>query len=571
LTEGSANVRSCRVAVAVGALASVLVHLDAQTQPQQQTPIFRSGIDVVPITVTVTDQKGLPVTGLTQKDFRVVEDDKPREIVGFYPQTLVAGSAPPPVVDVGRRRNQLEPATRRTFLIVPAFGRIQEPTKALDGAIAFVRERLLPQDAVAVMAFHRVTTFTTDHEAIAQVLTRYKKEHERIWWDVVSYFSRTRLPYNMRRLRLPIERDLMLPVHGGPPLPADMLADIDRALFEGVLPKSSLRDSADLLLGMDQAAPVGDRSYKRQYVFQELLYWVQSLGVSMTEAMLTSPPLKLFAGIEHLRFMDGERHLVYMGGGPIARNADVARLFSTRANDAGVTVDHVLTSGTSMRNGCGECRDLAEFTGGYFTSVEMMEAALARIDQRSRSFYLLGYVPVSTAMDGKYRHVRVEVNRPNVTVNYRNGYFASEVTPPLDVKAMVAASRAETLATFDENVTDVSLIVEAAVEKSASSTGQQVRVDVTVDVSPLGIGLNDGLHTGQLEVTVYCGDDKQKVMGETKVGWNLRANDETFLDWLRNGLKRTLRVPVTAKPRFVKVIVYDPISDRTGSMTVTIK
>ncbi len=168
-------------------LASVLVRLDAQTQPQQQTPIFRSGIDVVPITVTVTDQKGMPVTGLTQKDFRIIEDGKPREIVGFYPQTLVAGSAPPPAPRVGRRDNRLEPATRRTFLIVPAFGRIQEPTKALDGAIAFVRERLLPQDAVALMAFHRVTAFTTDHEAIVQVLARYKKEHERIWWDIRQY------------------------------------------------------------------------------------------------------------------------------------------------------------------------------------------------------------------------------------------------------------------------------------------------------------------------------------------------------------------------------------------------
>lgn len=563
---------------AAGALAAALVVVSLQAQqsrqPTPQIPIFRSGIDVVPITVTVTDQKGVPVTGLTQKDFRILEDGKAREIVGFYPQTLVAGNAPPPVVDVGRRTNRLEPATRRTFLIVPAFGRIQEPTKALDGAIAFVREHLLPQDAVAVMAFHRVTTFTTDHEAIAQVLTRYKKEHERIWWDAVRYFSRTRTPYRVRAIeRLPIERDLGLPLHGGPPLPADMLADIDRVLFEGVLPKSSLRNVSDLLLGMDLAAPTGDRSYNRQYVFQELLYWVQGLGLSLTDTVLQSGPLKLFAGIEHLRFMDGDRHLVYMGGGFIARNsADLARLFAARANDAGVVIDHVLTSGTGFRaEGCGACREFAELTGGYFTSLDMMETALASIDQRSRSAYLLGYVPVSTAMDGKYRHVNVEVNRPNVTVSFRHGYFASEETPPLELKAMVAASRAETLSTFDENVSGVSLTVEATVERSARSAGQQVRVDVTVDLSPLGIGLADGLHTGKLEVTVYCGDDKQKVIGETKVGWNLRANDETFADWIKNGLQRTLRVPVTAKPKSVKVIVYDPISDRTGSMTVTIR
>src|SRR6187200_374112 len=91
---------------AAGALAAALVVVPLQAQqsrqPTPQIPIFRSGIDVVPITVTVTDQKGVPVTGLTQKDFRILEDGKAREIVGFYPQTLVAGNAPPPVVDVGR-------------------------------------------------------------------------------------------------------------------------------------------------------------------------------------------------------------------------------------------------------------------------------------------------------------------------------------------------------------------------------------------------------------------------------------------------------------------------------------
>ncbi len=355
-----------------------------------------------------------------------------------------------------------------------------------------------------------------------------------------------------------------------------MLADIDKSLFEGIFPQSAVRNAADLLLGMDLATPAGDRYYSRQYVFRELLLEFQRLGISLSDALIQSSPLKLFAGIEFLRFMDGDKHLLYMGGAPplvFNESADLARLFAARANDARVIVDHVWTDGTKRTGGgCLACRDLAELTGGYYTSLEVMETALAQLDQRSRSFYLLGYVPVNPAMDGKYRHVRVEVNRPNVTVNYRHGYFASEEIPALQIKELVAATRANTLASFDENVTDIDIELQATLEKTPNAGAiQQVRVDVRVDVSPLGIGLTDGLHIGQLEVTVYCGDGSQKVIGETKVGWNLRANDETFMDWLRNGLQRTLRVPVTAKPKFVKVIVYDPISDRTGSMTVTIK
>jgi len=60
-------------------------------QPAPQTPIFRSATDVVPITVRVVDQKGVPVMDLTQKDFRIYEDDRLREIVGFYPQVMAPG------------------------------------------------------------------------------------------------------------------------------------------------------------------------------------------------------------------------------------------------------------------------------------------------------------------------------------------------------------------------------------------------------------------------------------------------------------------------------------------------
>ena len=577
----------CRVTVVVSALAVGVVRLASPSaiatgqqapppaQQRPQTPVFRGGIDVVPITVTVTDRKGMPINGLTQKDFRVIENGSPREIVGFFPQTLQPGEPSPPVVQIGRAHDaRLEPATRRMFLIVLAYGRIQEPAKAIDGAIAFVRKRLLPQDAVAVLAFHRVTTFTTDHDAIANVLARYKKEHERLLGDIRQFFVMTRNPYRVRA-RLAIEVDLDLPVHGGPELPEAIQADIDRSLFNGILPASALRNSAELLLGMDLASPGGDRSYKRQYVFAELLKELQGLGLTLLDAVLQSSPLKLFAGIEHLRFMDGEKHLIYLGGSPpIAWNGDLARLFAARANDARVVVDYVWTSGTSRRgtSGCPPCRDLVELTGGYYSSVEMAESALTTIDQRSRSFYLLGYVPVNTALDGQYRHVRVEVNRPNVTVNHRHGYFASEDTPPLELKEFVATTRTRTLAAFDEDVGDIRMKVDAAIEKALSvAAPQHVRVDISLDVSTLGLSLSDGVHTGRLEVTVYCGDQDEKVIGETKVGWNIRADNATLADWLKSGLQRTLRVPITGKPKFAKVIVYDPVSDRTGSMSAIVR
>jgi VWFA-related protein len=48
---------------------------------QQST--FKSGVDMVPLTVTVTDVKGKPITGLTGGDFKVLEDGVEQSLAFF--------------------------------------------------------------------------------------------------------------------------------------------------------------------------------------------------------------------------------------------------------------------------------------------------------------------------------------------------------------------------------------------------------------------------------------------------------------------------------------------------------
>ena len=50
---------------------------------QQQQPSFRSGVELMNLSVTVTDKRGRSITDLTQADFTVLEDKKPQDIVSF--------------------------------------------------------------------------------------------------------------------------------------------------------------------------------------------------------------------------------------------------------------------------------------------------------------------------------------------------------------------------------------------------------------------------------------------------------------------------------------------------------
>ena len=554
-------IRALAAAVTAGLALSPVQQSSPSPPPQQQqppVPVFRSGTDLVPVTVTVTDQQGRPLNALRQSDFRVFENGKPRPIETFYPQLLEPGPVVEPAMSIaGVRRPGVTPATRRTFMLVLGFGRIQEPTSALDGAMKFVREHLLPQDAVGVIALHRATKITTDHRAIEKVLERYKSHHERMVWDIVSFFRRTRAYGTC----------------GGPPLPADMLAGFDRDLFGDVLPPTAIRGTLDLILGMDLAAPTGERRWQEQLRFDQLLKDIEQACLNLSDVMTTSGRFRLLAAIEALRYVEGEKHVIFLGHS--LTPARGRELVIARANDARVTIDFVSTSGMyvspsgrSSFSGCQPCRDVVEATGGLYTSVDYMDQALAKVDQRSRTSYLIGYSPASTALDGTYRQIRVEVNRPKAAVSYRNGYFASEQPDALALHDLVETARTDAATKYNVDATAIPVTVTAV---NHTGSPPSVEVNITVALSTIPLQLMDGFRTGRLDITVYCGDAKEKVVGESQVSWNLRANEATYADWVARGLTRTMTVPVTAKAKFVKVIVYDKTADLVGSKSIEIR
>ena len=53
-----------------------------------QQAVFRGGVDLVNVTVTVTDRNGRFVSDLKQKDFTILDDGQPQEIVNFSAQRV---------------------------------------------------------------------------------------------------------------------------------------------------------------------------------------------------------------------------------------------------------------------------------------------------------------------------------------------------------------------------------------------------------------------------------------------------------------------------------------------------
>ena len=168
--------RSQRVALVtstVVALLFVSVNGQEKTVPQRGTAEpgfrFRSGVELITVTATVTDQTGRFVPGLRQEDFVIYEDDQPVEVTHFNAERVP--------VSLGI---VLDTSTSM------AGEKIREALAALD---RFAYDLLDQRDELFVYRFSNypalVQGWTTDRQLISRALGRMTADGGTAMYDAV--------------------------------------------------------------------------------------------------------------------------------------------------------------------------------------------------------------------------------------------------------------------------------------------------------------------------------------------------------------------------------------------------
>lgn len=67
---------------------------------------------------------------------------------------------------------------------------------------------------------------------------------------------------------------------------------------------------------------------------------------------------------------------------------------------------------------------IARDTGGRYFNGNDLDQAIQSALSESSSYYMLGYYPSNKKWDGKFRNVKLQVDRPGAQLRYRRGYFA---------------------------------------------------------------------------------------------------------------------------------------------------
>ena len=585
--------RSCAAVFMLFGLSAAVV---AQQQPPQP-PAFKSRVTVVPVDVRVVDRDGKPITGLTASDFTITEDGAPQQIVHFFyhslePQADVA-SASTPLEFRKPLGESVAPQNKRIFLVVLGRGRQVGPVRAVEAAIKFIKEGLLPQDQVALLAYNRSTDFTTDHTRLVETLERYRKKHEGIEARLRQHFGGLAAAYaDPTEIPKPIQAEI------------DAIFKAPGAVASRTAAAGAIADQAQMSTDqrrnrdtMQQAEISAERikagvatPFDQMAIDDAALLGAESFDEYVEKSFDTNVDLgNLYAGVRYLRLLDGEKHLVFITPtGLFLPRLEGANSLAALANDARVTIDIVHTYGTApamVMGGRGvmrmapaftqtfensTSRQIATLTGGQMSSTRTGEAFFKRLNDSTRAQYLLGYVSSNSNWDGKYRRIQVRVNRPGAQVLYRHGYAARNETTPMDRAQYMMYTRIASALNIGRAIDDVGVeLGEPAIE----TDGSRRVLAIGLKILPGAVTLKkvDDKYVGKVEAVAFCGDGKQRVVGELWHTIDVNITEENYQRYLQQGVSAMLRMELSGEPKFVKIALYDYTADRVGSATREVK
>jgi hypothetical protein len=149
---------------------------------------------------------------------------------------------------------------------------------------------------------------------------------------------------------------------------------------------------------------------------------------------------------------------------------------------------------------------IARDTGGSYFNRNDLDDAIRSALRESSSYYMLGYYPSNKKWDGKFRNIKLQVNRPGTQLRYRRGYFAvnpSDWRKDKGDGTLTAALTANSLPS-----TEVTFMARALPPQPDSDTV----VEFAIDPSTLSFQIEAGnLHhcTLQFEVQVFTPEGKR--------------------------------------------------------------
>jgi VWFA-related protein len=558
---------------------------------------FQSNVRVVLLDVIVTDSNGTPVTGLTQNDFRVFEDDKPQNIASFKEHNgapITTADLPPMPHNVYTNYPGVKTADSINVLLMDSLN-TQMPDQQFVHQQTIKYLKTLPVGArVAIFTLssrlRMVQEFTSDSSRLLEALNdpalsgprhspllnsqaESQAEEAMINHAKVNQMNPSATPATLAQEAVDPVNSLQALIDEKNAAITEARAGITLSAFQQLARYLSAYPGRKNVIWVSGSFPIvlfpDAKLLSPAVAPQTYMREIQRTADLCTAAQIAIYPVT----VEGLMI-----HSIY--------HADASAISEVRPSTMSQNnVDQMNTELQSVSSTRLTAESLAKSTGGqaFFNSNGITDV-LTRVTNQGMHYYTLSYSPTNTKIDNRYRHTRLEATNPKYVLSYRRGYYAT------DSKAGLGAANAQDplLLLMGFGLPDMAqliykLSVTPSSARSSASSGNAVSnpkgptahytLDFAVSLNQIKLDVQpDGSRHAQLEVKAVAYDDAGTPLSMTGQRGLLNMTAEGFREARESGVHFQEELDLPANTYIhLRTGVYDLNSGNAGTLGVRVR
>lgn len=571
-------------------LALLAAGLSAYQRPDEvrvsahvYTPPLRLAVQtqLVQLDAVVRDSRGRPVVGLTQRDFEILDEGKPRPIAAFSvesrprPSDDVAAAAPPSPAHAPRAASAKTSAGPPRFVLLffdDLHANTGELRRVQNSAAYFVKHSLGGNTRAAVFAASEGLTleFTADADKLAAAVGRLGS-HVRVSENGIMPCPRIS-PYQAYVI----------------------FNNIDPSAMVAAVSEAAACNSADTTIANPYAksgARAGTLS-KLPAANDQLSIVVQQ-QVGQTWEMVRAASLQsydaLAAAIARLASVQGTRVLLLASEGFLSGPEEAGRQqdLIDNAVHSGIVINGIDAKGLwseppvrpfnevseaitqpiqtyqfeaaaiGARNSAlnSTISELASATGGlFFHNNNDLAAGFDQLGAVPETSYLMAFHPDPQDAAGKYHKLKVRLSAGRAGyVQSRPGYFAPSAGPS---EAETARRKFDQEASAADTLTDFPVQLAGRIGKTGRGE-PQLSLIIHVDLTKLQFAERDGRYLQKLQFVGALMNEHGEMVAAKEGLMDLALTEETIARLTASGINATLGLSAPPGPYRVRVVVQE--------------
>jgi VWFA-related protein len=370
----------------------------APAQPQYRVRVTS---ELVLINVVARDKKGNLIRGLKKEDFTVTEDGKRQEISTFDFENVdelpaagpgeetVTGTAATGSLLHSSSAPALDARDRRLILLFFDFSGMdpEQIERGVDSAKKFIKEKMKPADLIALVSLStnmRVDLdFTADKSKVVSILSAYTSSQGQ-GFDAGAEGS------------------------------AEGAAETGGSFTPDDTDYNTFTADRKLLALQAIMQALGKINQKKSIIY--FSNGITQSGVDNQSALRATTAAAVRANVS-IYPLDVRGLQAFPPGGE-AQNASLHGQSAYNGNA-------IFNDLNGNANSQDTLSTLAEDTGGkaFFDSNDF-SGVFSQVQKDTSAYYVLGFTSSNPLKDGHFRHLKVQLNRQDVKLEYRSGYYA---------------------------------------------------------------------------------------------------------------------------------------------------